>query len=271
MSGVTDISPLSSRLVVLLCHERSGSTLFCDLLDSRGDVAIAGDVWNFRAHDDSMPRSFHGYRMRRAVARPESLKPVADEIFATLDGFFAELLAQFDAPRVVVDIKYGHLASVGGFWYSPGYGSVFLQYLKNRSIPLIHLFRRDVLAAVASGHLAMERGVWNIRDTSNIKKTSLHLNPHELSLQLADLSHNIHVWHHFCKLLGGTNVAYEDLVEALPAANQFFHAIEDQIGLAPSFQYKSELKKISPDPEEYIDNFNEINALSKPYRDMKIE
>jgi hypothetical protein len=112
---------------------------------------------------------------------------------------------------MLVDIKYTTLHAVSGFWFSASTGSLFFSYLRSRGIRLIHLYRRDVFASVASMRLALARGIWNVRGAAAEAPQRVTLNRELLALQLAELAVSAMTSKLFCDRLGGLNLAYRTL------------------------------------------------------------
>jgi len=257
------MSNLADQIIVLLCHERSGSTYLTDCLARAGGIIPAGDLWNHAAQGEANPLGFHRFRADWLRARGTPASPLDDTLFPLLDDFFTAIAAAHPGRRVLVDIKYAHLHAVSGFWFSASHGSLFFAYLRARRIPLLHLYRRDVFAAVASLHLALQRGVWNARATAPQGAPKITLEAGLLGVQLAGLAAEVMAHRLFCTRLGGLNLGHEDLVKGTA-----FAGIKGHLGIQWSRPPGSDIVKISPEPEEFVANFAELKDVTAAYRDI---
>lgn len=257
------MSGAASPIVVLLCHERSGSTYLTDCLAGSGGIVPAGDLWNHAALGDDAALGFHRFRADWLRDQGVPPSPLDDTLFPLLDDYFAAVAARHEGRTVLVDIKYAHLHVVSGFWFNASAGSLFFAYLRARGIRLIHLYRRDVFAAVASMHLALERGIWNARGGTPAEAPRLTLDRGLLALQMAELAVDAMAHKMFCTRLGGLNLAYEDLV-----AGAGFDAVAAHLGLCWHRPPSSDLVKVSPPPASFVRNFAALMDLAHAYRDI---
>lgn len=256
----------ASRIIVLLCHERAGSTYLTDCLARSAGIKSAGDLWNYAAHGASATLGFHRFRADWLQAQGMPPSPLDDTLFALLDDYFVAIAKSGQGRTVLVDIKYAHLHAVSGFWFNTSSGSLFFSYLRSRGIRLIHLYRRDVFAAIASMHLALARGVWNIRGAAPIEAPPrITLDREILALQLAELAVSAMAHKLFCLRLGGLNLAYEDLV-----SGDGFDAIARYLGLVWNELPSSDIVKVSPPPTSFVRNITALGDLAEAYQNIDI-
>jgi hypothetical protein len=94
--------------------------------------------------------------------RDIALRPSEETNTRLLDAYLQHLSdAAQDTSKLLVDIKYGHVHNFEQGWWPSEWRPFLLMYLEKREIKIIHLTRRDSLAAVVSGHVADNRRVWH--------------------------------------------------------------------------------------------------------------
>jgi len=159
-------SLLADRLIVLLSHERSGSHYVADLLRSTGALTSVDEVCNFNAVDPAKSKySYYRFRYEHAVQDTDfALHPDGARLDAFLDRYFELLLSAGHSKQVLVDIKYGHVHNFEIGWWPSEQRPFLAKYLEKRHIRVVHLSRRDSLAATLSSYIAEHTGIWHRRE-----------------------------------------------------------------------------------------------------------
>lgn len=260
---------LSDNVVLLVSHERSGSTHFLRSICSASLIKSAGDVLNYHKHDKDDPLSYYGFRSRWLAANKVPESPLDDVLFPLLDAYFEQAVSAMDRERTIFDIKYAHVHALSGFWFSPSSGSLLLKYALLRKIPVIHLYRRSVFAAVSSMHLAIARDIWNAQNIDHVDQHKITLDRESMSLQLADLALQSAAYQHFARRIGALSISYEDLVSKLRCDN-IFEQVAAHLNIRWKGRPQSGLVKVSGAPENYISNYSDIADLAQIYADIDV-
>jgi LPS sulfotransferase NodH len=155
---------MHARFIVLISHERSGSHYLSDMLTANTGVRSFDEICNYNAIDpDTSPASFFRFRREAQVADPDiALRPSPESNTRLMDSYLAQLETMATGPkRLLLDIKYGHVHNFEVGWCPTERRPFLPAYLEERGIPVIHLTRRDSLAAIVSGMIADRRRVWH--------------------------------------------------------------------------------------------------------------
>jgi LPS sulfotransferase NodH len=155
------------RFIVLLSHERSGSHFVTDLLASTGQVHSFDEVCNFNAVDpETAPASFFGFRRRAQEQDPDILlRPSVDSGARLLDGYLHHL-TKLAGPRkkLLIDIKYGHVHNFEIGWWPSERRPFLIGWLARHDIPVLHLTRRNSVAAAVSNLIAEKTQIWHRKE-----------------------------------------------------------------------------------------------------------
>lgn len=253
-----------ARLVVLLSHERSGSHYLADMLASGGELVSFDEVCNFDAIDpDTSKVSFFGFRRNWHEANPcLALRPTADAMADFLDSYVGQLLGIEQARHVLLDVKYGHVHNFEPGWWPPTRRPFLLKYLDRHKVRVIHLTRRNTLAAAVSQFAADEAGVWQRRvgdePTSPARLRMPAANVVQRAIVLQREREDFSAW-----LTGNRcfDLAYEDICEPDAVKEQRLGQLCEFLGISPS-SFFSAFEKMMPPLPQLVENYGELRRLA---------
>jgi LPS sulfotransferase NodH len=251
----------SGNLVVLVSHERSGSHYLADMLKSTKCVTSADEVCNCRAVDPyKSPLSFFRFRQECQV-RNLDFAYRADHEMSTklLDAYFSHVVRTVGGENVLVDIKYGHVHNFEIFWWSSEQRPFLAAYLEKRDIRVVHLVRRDSVAAIVSAYIAEKTRVWHRRASDESAAPIACRVPAQKivrdALALEREKDNFFGWlarnrcyHIEYEEFGRENDGKKAVLRGLSA----FLGLDDSIGLTSAY------RKVTPHLRDIVANYDEL-------------
>jgi LPS sulfotransferase NodH len=257
-----DINVLSERLVVLISHERSGSHYLTDLLSSTKELSSLDEVCNFDAINPEVSEaSFFRFRLRQHLEEPElAYRPDAQAMSRFLDRFFMHLLSLRQTPRVLVDIKYAHVHNFEMSWWPTSTRPFLLAYLEKRNVPIIHLTRRDAIAATVSTMLAEQTGIWHSKSAGNAQLSGKIRIPVLKAVNTAlALEHEKQNFYRWLLQNRSFDIEYEDFAMGNIAECSIMDRLCDFLGFSASrAPLSSSHWKVTPPVSEAVENFEEL-------------
>jgi LPS sulfotransferase NodH len=251
---------LSERLVIMLSHERSGSHFVADMLKSSAKLVSVDEVCNFNAVDPYKSKlSFFRFRHECQQKNPEfAYRPDYDNLTAFCDSYFAHLLSSTKVERVLVDIKYGHVHNFEIGWWPSESRPFLARYLESRNVRIVHLVRRDPVAATVSNFVAKQTGVWHRHSKTAHTQFGKFSVPtqkivHE-ALALQRENDNFFGWLSTNRC---SRVAYEDFGSESRRTDTM-NALFAFLDLALQSAYPTSLVKVTPPLEDVVENYEDL-------------
>jgi hypothetical protein len=267
----TIAAPLPERnVIVLLCHERSGSHYFKELISSHPSLEATAEVCNYAATQSHYKLGYFRFRNSLFLQRPELMAPTLENMQEILDMYFSFIRSCATKNFILLDLKYGHVPNFNGFWSASGWPPAFMGYLKSRDIPVVHLYRRNVFEAVASSLRANKTKVWNAAKKDTVGDISLRIDPKMMFFRLSGWAHEICAWRYYLRALRHCEVTYEDLCLPADLRNAHLNRIVSFLGQSTDWTPKSTLSKVSPDVATYVINYDELRTLAERFSDVEV-
>ena len=268
-------SALSNRrAIVLLSHERSGSSMLKSMFDASSTVTYTGEVFNWIGNRRIYRYDFSAYCRDKDDWR-RLTEPSEENLDSLLESFFDFILDRAttdDKPNVLVDVKYRSTCvlsgGIGGAWRRPS----FVGRLRRFDIPVVHLYRRNVFAAACSAELAVRSGLYNdygYRGIGGVSREKIRIEPEGLFQECVGLSAEIIAWKQWLADLRPVTLTYEELTEDLETRNaavdrmaKFFIGGHGLSAATPR------MRRISGGPATYVSNYAELRNLEKMFSDV---
>jgi hypothetical protein len=263
-------SARQAQTAILLSHERSGSHLLKHLLDSSGRIVSTGEVCNLRYVREDDPISFFGFRRRAAQSNPNLTIPLPENVEILLDAYFKQVASTVDGEIALLDIKYGHAHHFYSFqhWVL-GWDNVFVDFLKSRGVKVIHLYRKDLFAAVASAHLATAIQQWNSQ-SGTVAGAQVTISKDYFFPQLLRLASSIISWRERLKTLEPFSISYEELVEGAENGHPKVLEAARYLGASGNWTPTAPDTKMSPPVADYITNFDELTGYRELFANLDL-
>jgi hypothetical protein len=243
----------------LFSFGRSGTTVFCDFLNTHPDVVTFGEVLNQDA--------FHSYfnTLNTSAARRAGVYPSTIE--TGFYDFAGQMVAKHKSSLCLFDMKFESLHTIEGNWRKPGHDFKIFEYLLNSDCVVILLERRDLVARYLSHELAAKRSQYH----SFQKASPGTIEP--FAIDLAELDTEIEIarrqvaWvaDRFSNHKRFIHTAYEELFEPVNGGpeTQFSPALAEELavllGIDNKFDVTPQLQKVSNRPmDTYITNHREV-------------
>jgi hypothetical protein len=168
--------------------------------------------------------------MQRAQGDPTCTLP--HQRIELFKSYLRELPAICNKQHVVLDVKYNSVHHIHKLWQTPLTPPPFFQVVRELGIPVIHLFRRNILKTVISNIRADMLRQYIVRSNEKLDSRALDVNPKEVVQRLDTLKRLQHaVLEYIGNYPNVTTVYYEDLFQAPPANNS---AQQNVLNLNPS-------------------------------------
>jgi hypothetical protein len=164
----------ADRFIILISHERSGSHYVSDMLMAASTIQSVDEVCNFNAvNPESSKASFLGFKREAGISNPDIVLRPSPSSMGELLGLYLGRLQGLVKPekQILIDVKYGHVHNFEIGWWPSERRPFLLQWLEQRDIKIVHLSRRDSLAATVSGYIADKRRVWHRKTGDEVPAT----------------------------------------------------------------------------------------------------
>jgi hypothetical protein len=201
------------------------------------------------------------------VADPDiALRPSAEANTRLMDAYLAHLAAL--APggkKLLLDIKYGHVHNFEVGWWPSERRPFLPSYLEERGIKIIHLTRRDSLAATVSGMIADRRRVWHRRDDAEAAFAKIRIPAmkavHE-ALALEREKENFFSWlaPHLC-----FEVEYEEITATDAERNAAMARLCRFLGLEAPAEFPTTHRKVTPPLSEAVENYDDLIRVARTF------
>lgn len=167
-----------AKFVVVIADTRVGSTALGSGLGNGSTIQFLGEI--LYPQEIASPRHLYGHVVRADLRRMAMDRRYSFEV---LDRYFD---ADHWAPSAtyVADIKYNDFRIIPEHPWGVLSRPLLLDYLVGRSIPIIHLNRRNKIAAALSAYVAMGSGVLHSTSPQNGESVSLEIDPVMLASEI---------------------------------------------------------------------------------------
>src|SRR5579862_328478 len=150
---------------MLIARPRSGTTAFRLIVSRHRLITTAGEI--FHGDYTDHPDRFYNYYLAAITREPKLALPASDHRITLFEGYVDQLCGRLqsrypDREWVFLGINYNSLHSMNTYWqniYEPPY---LMQMLQWKGYPVVHIIRRNILAAAISEARAKATGVWHI-------------------------------------------------------------------------------------------------------------
>lgn len=152
------------RPVVMIARPRSGTNALRDILRRSPELTVLGEVFHNRYADPSL--GFYPFLEEAVRQAPGLVLPSEANRQALLTGFVELLYERTHTPperQLVFGVNYNSLHGLNTYWQNSYEAPFLITLLQRLGWKVIHLIRRDVLAALVSEHRAKRSGRWHAR------------------------------------------------------------------------------------------------------------
>jgi len=211
----------------------------------------------------STPESFHRFKYETMNVDPGfMLEPTADSHREFVRAYLARL-AQLSSPRnAVVDIKYGHVFNFEAWWWPMTARPYLLEFCESNDIGVIHLFRENVVEAIASGLIANQRSIWHAWEEGADRLAGRR---YVLPVQeLVTRARNLEVQKTWFRrwMLGVRHfeLSYERLAAELGRGGELDATLASLVGGAQLRPFTPRHRKITEPLRDVVENYEELRS-----------
>ena len=262
-----------TRFFVLVGSQRSGTNFCREVLNTSFQTFVHGEI----LLPYPTPNTWHNF-VRTMVSRamppitPQDAADLVDDylIFVRDDTRRAVPSKASNLKSLGFDIKYNQLRFIKPVLTDLRDGPFLLDYLRARSMPILHMVRRNMLHQALSIEIASRRNSYHNYGSGGGSSARVTLSVDALLGCLQWIEDEVA---EFRKLAAGMNVLdvhYEDLVAACAKAdasgwldpyNELLDALRKTLGVENAFFRPTSLKKVIDRPySEIVANHGEIVA-----------
>ncbi|MCK5944023.1 MAG: hypothetical protein KAI24_18705 [Planctomycetes bacterium] len=254
---------------VLIGSQRSGTNFFREVVNTNDEAVVHGEVlWPY-----PLPNVWHNY-IRTMVSRALPAISPADGM-ALVDDYFVHLVddtrrghpQKADKLSMVgVDIKYNQLSFIAPLNRDLGKGPFLLDYLRERSVPIVHMTRRNLAKQALSLTIAEARNVYHNYAGTKFEG-SIEIAPQRVVAFCNWVAHQRKLLREMTAGMSVHEVTYEDVAAACRApaddgdigGNDCMRGLAEFLGIASSFRNPTTIKKVINRPyREILSNYKAI-------------
>ncbi len=244
------------QTLVLLAHQRSGTTVMRRMLDSDPNIRQLGEVFSSR-HALGVHKT-----LLKCAEDPEFSFRYAD-MNRVFDTLLTSLHEKYTDDVLVIDAKYNSMGPFNGYGWHMTHEPQFIAYCKQNNIPILHLIRKDVFGVLASERLAVRSQVWHLeKGQERAQNATIHvaLKPfkrdyHRVLIEATRFFDAVSRYDH------ATTLFFEDTLIDNEFQPEALAQIERILGRTLSVEQTARLSKVSPPPEEFIANYDELHSF----------
>lgn len=262
----------------MIASQRSGTQLLREILNSNPHVAIIAEPYSPNAH----PATWHKFIQTRPNDQVPSLAygdtaALLDKYIQSVQHYVYDNNDRFGGPKksqllIGLDIKYNQIKCCGPLFSDLRSRPFLLEYFSNRSIPILHLVRRNLVHVAISIIVANMRKVWHNHDGSSI--------PGQYYIPLDELFAYIN-WvgqerDEFVRLSGDLQVItcnYEDVVDDICHTDKDGNISKDSrvlsclasfLDVPNRFNYNAYIQRVINRPySEILENYSDVRKAVK--------
>lgn len=250
---------VSQKPIILLSVQRSGTNFLRRVIGSHPEIdPLFGEIFdpNFIDH----PLSFFCFYQRAVADTPALCLP--DQRIVAFEKYIEYLDQKIYAKHYVLDIKYNSLRQMESYW--PQRREILSQYIIDRQWPVVHLIRRDLLAAAFSRLKARSTGVWVAKEEKYCDDASICVDPGRIVGDVVGRREAILRRREDFVDAKLIEMTYEDLIEEPNAVSaSAIEIIRAFLGVSDEFSRTPETKKLITQPmSQAIENYHEVLATA---------
>lgn len=146
------------RPIVILAHQRSGTTAFRRLLVATERVRNFGEVFHTDDRQTELPWNFFNFRKHNPPPYVVNAEPAVREYFFE---YLAHLSRLADKSWFLLDIKYNSWCNLAPAWQDLAREPFPLSLFKQVQTPIVHITRRNLFRQFLSLEYANATGRWH--------------------------------------------------------------------------------------------------------------
>lgn len=246
------------KLMMLLANQRSGTNALRSALRTDPTIADAREIFS-----RTNPRGAH---VTFAELIRESPAFIPDR--TTLRTFFDRLLEELQQTHSpgqlgLIDIKYNSFGPFNPYGWRVSEEPYFLTYFKRRKLPIVHLIRRNMLAAYVSALRAVKTQHWHQTAASaeEVPAYRIYLEKREFIGALKIRVEELRLMKSFVQSYERhIEIYYEDLFEGDSLSESIRRSISELAAHPIEGPLQTEHRKIPWQWQEAILNFDEMKS-----------
>ncbi len=162
-----------STPIIICAQQRSGTTVLQSNLGQSPLATNYGEV--FLDRRDANPRNFFTFKIEQVKQDPELCFPTRDNQRAICEKYLEFLDQQCETSHYVMDVKYNSWHHFNPVWYGLFNFPFLMEILRSKSVPMIHVIRKDVFQQHVSIAFAQATQDWHFRSNSDKKPKEMEI------------------------------------------------------------------------------------------------
>lgn len=258
--------PDVAKTYILLSHERSGSHLAGEFIGAHANVRMIDEVCNPGAVRPAKHReSFQRFRYDYVLADPNYMLEPSHQAHTVFVGAFFEHLRQLRSPNdIAVDIKYGHVQNFESWWCPVLERPFLFGFCESHDVGIIHLFRRNVIAATVSSMIADKRGIWHSwqvnANTDGNQKYALPVR--EIMRKAKMLQQQTKLYRDWSAANHKIEIAYEEMSGKLGQGGEIDKRVNGFLESQLKDAFRPRHEKLTKPMQQIVENFDELKEAA---------
>lgn len=248
----------STKLLMLLANQRSGTNALRSALRTDPTIADAREIFS-----STNKRGAHA-----VLAQFIRDSPAFTPSRPTLRTFFDRLCDDLKQTNTsselcIFDIKYNSFGPFNPYGWRISEEPYFLTYVKQRKLPIVHLIRRNILAAYVSALRAVKTRHWHetVESTEEAPEFHIRLEKQTFVKALKIRIEELRLMKSFVQsYVPQVEIYYEDLFERDVLSERIRESISRIAGHPIEARRPTAHRKIQWDWRESILNFDELKS-----------
>ncbi len=255
---------MPGRTFLLISHERSGSHLAGDFVNSLAGFRMVDEICNPDAvRPGKHVESLHRFKYDYLIGDPTfMLAPTRPGHAAFVAAFFAHLAKLRSPNDVVVDIKYGHVHNFEWWWCPPLVRPFLFGFCQENDTGIVHLYRENVIEATVSGMIADKRKIWHSWQVKPETDTEakFNLSVREVIRRAKLLQRQTQLFKGWTSGTRKIEITYEEISAHLGKGGETDANLTAFLGSKLRNEFQPRHQKVTRPVAEIVENFDELRT-----------
>jgi len=253
---------MKTKFLAVVATQRSGTTLFRDILSSHNNVLALPEI--FLEREKEKYTNYFFYLKNHINKSPEMCLPSREQQDKNFINYLSYLVSQSNNKKLIsFDCKYNFFLGM----FTPNYVNfserpILFQLFQKYDVKVIHIIRENILATLVSSLLSMKNKLWATDNLDKVKHLTVHVDTSRLVEQLTNRQREVD---YFRTLFSGIpwtlEISYEHLTNNGNINGTLLESVSNFLEIKDSFTREPSLKKIAPPLRECIENLKEVETV----------
>jgi LPS sulfotransferase NodH len=267
-----------AKPIIICAQQRSGTTVLQRTMSGSPLIHTFGEIFHDKHYKNKKKDfNFFNYREKIFASHPELSFPNFQNQARLWYEYLENLGIGCQKEYFILDIKYNSWHHLSGVWQGILDIPNGLKMVKQKSIPVVHVIRKNIFLQYLSSKYAQKARTWHVGEklkTKEVPAITLSIDPRDCLLRMKRSEEQTRLYKNWLKDYPQTCILfYEDMFENGLLSNQTLQKLNELMGRELEIPETPALKKIVKKPEQVVENKEEVLAFFKdsPYEEMVIQ